>query len=177
MKKKILDYKKFILENASPEELSKFFKDFMSGNTPLQKQYVNYKIDTNKIREMVNSIVLTDELKSELLKRKIVVPDVSKLKFSIEKTKYHRIFNYDLSDIPDEDEQRFGVGITIEVPFDESFEDDNTMITASIYIKNRGKLKKLFGYSNKRAQKDNEFNYYSVGSVLQQAYDEIFPKK
>ena len=50
------------------------------------------------------------------------------------------------------------------------------MIIASIYIKNRGNLKELFGYANKRAQKDNEFNSYGIGDVLQKSYIDLISK-
>ncbi len=171
--KNIKHWRDFLNENSnpSPEELQKFFKDFMSGNTQLQKHHKNYKVDINQIREMVKSIVYTPELLSELNKRKVEIPDVSKLKMQIEKKDYHRCFEYTLSDLIGN--ERFSVSITIEVPYDESFEDDNTMITACIFIKNRGSLKGLFGYANKRAQKDNEFNQYGIGDVLQKAYADL----
>jgi hypothetical protein len=177
MKIKFGESKKLDENKPSIEDLSKFYKDFMSGNTQIQKQIKNYKIDTNEVRKMVEEIVYTPELLNELKIRKINIPDISKLKFSIEKTKYHRIFQYNLTDSTLEpDNEKFNVSITIEVPFDESFEDDNTLIVASIYIKNRGKLKGLFGYSNRKAQKDNEFNSLMIGGVLQNAYKDLISK-
>lgn len=177
MKIKFGESKKLDENKPSIEDLSKFYKDFMSGNTQIQKQIKNYKIDTNEVRKLVEEIVYTPELLNELKIRKINIPDISKLKFSIEKTKYHRIFQYNLTDSTLEpDNEKFNVSITIEVPFDESFEDDNTLIVASIYIKNRGRLKELFGYSNRRAQKDKEFNTLMIGGVLQNAYKDLISK-
>jgi hypothetical protein len=177
MKIKFGESKNLNENKPSVDDLSKFYKDLMSGNTQLQKQFKNYKIDTNEVRTMVKQIVYTSELLNELKRRKINIPDISKLKFSIEKTKYHRIFQYNLTDSPLEpDNENFNVSITIEVPFDDSFEDDNTLIVVSIFIKNRGRLKELFGYSNRRAQKDNEFNSLMVGGVLQNAYKDLISK-
>lgn len=175
------DYLKESISNPTPEELQGFLKDLMSGNTQLQKHHRNYKVDVKEVRDMVQSIVYTPELIAELKRRKIEIPDVSKMKMSVEKKQYHRCFEYNLADNMKPDEwgdidQRFAVSVTIEVPYDESFEDDNTMITASIYIKNRGRLKELFGYANKRAQKDKEFNSLSVGAVLQNAYQDLVSK-
>jgi hypothetical protein len=164
----------FLKENSNPstEDLQRFFKDFMAGNTQLQKHHKNYKVDVSQIREMVKSIVYTPELLAELGRRKVEIPDVSKMKMKIERKEYHRCFEYILSDTNTEDE-KFNVTVTIEVPYEESFEDDNTMITACIFVKNRGKFKGLFGYANKRAQKDNEFNLYGIGDVLQKSYKDL----
>jgi len=181
--KNILKWLDFIKENTSPtpEELSKFHKDLLSGNTQIQKHNKNYKVDVGVVREMVNSIVYTPELLSELKRRKVEIPDVSKMKVSIERKKYHRCFEYILMDNMIADEwgdynAKFTVTISIEVPYEESYENDNTMIIASIYIKNRGNLKELFGYANKRAQKDNEFNSYGIGDVLQKSYIDLISK-
>lgn len=181
MSKNIKNWNEFLNEssNPTPEELKQFFKDLMSGNTQIHKHHKNYKVDINTVREMVKTIIYTPELLAELTRRKINIPEVSKMKMKmkIEKTQYHRCFEYTLSDSPlDTDNERFAVLVTIEVPFDDSFEDDNTMITASVYVKKHGRLRELFGYCNKRAQKDNEFNMYGIGSVLQCAYQDLITK-
>ncbi len=177
--KNIKNWNDFLNENSnpSPEELKQFYKDLMAGKTQLQQHHKNYKVDVNKVIEMVQSIVYTPEFLAELKRRKIQIPDVNKMKMRVEKEQYHRHFKYALTDSPlDPDKERFVISVTIEVPYDESFEDDNTMITASIYVKKHGRLRELFGYSNKRAQKDNEFNMYGMGSVIQNAYQEAIQK-
>lgn len=176
--KNILNYEGFINENKNPSlsDLQQFMKDFVEGNTPLQLQYKNYKIDTPIIRKLVNKLIFSSEIKEELIKRKIEIPDISKLKYNIDNDKYHKSMLYELySDSLDKHgESRFVVSIEIKIPHDKSFEDDNTLISANIYIARHGKFRELSGYSNKRAQKDKEFNYYSIGEVLQKAYIDLF---
>jgi hypothetical protein len=175
--KNILNYEGFINENKNPSlaDLAQFMKDFVNGNTDLQLQRKHYKIDTEVIRKLVNKLILTSQLKEELIKRKIEVPDISKLKYNIDSDKYHKSMLYELySDSLDKrGESRFVVSIEIKIPHDKSFEDDNTLISATIYIARHGKFKELSSYSNKRAQKDKEFNYYSIGEVLQKSYREL----
>ncbi len=155
-------------------DIGSFYKDFMAGKTQLQQHSKNYRIDISKIRGLVKDIVFTPQLIDELNRRKVTIPDPSKMKLVMENTKYHRKYLYDLSDNPaDLGQERFSVNVTIEIPFGEEFEKDNTMISASIWIKNYGKYKELYGLSNKRMQKDSEFNYYSAGTVIQNAYSEL----
>lgn len=181
--KRIKTWKDYLKENKTPsqEELKNFYQDLMSGNTQIQKHHRNYKVDINDVKEMVGQIVYTPELLAELKRRKIEIPDISKMKSRIERKQYHRCFEYELADNLKPDawgdvHQKFSVLVTIEVPYEESFEDDNTIITASIYVKKHGRLKELFGYSNKRAQKDKEFNSLSIGAVLQNAYQDLINK-
>jgi hypothetical protein len=182
--KRIKTWSDYINENNEPsmDDLKNFYRDFMTGNTQIQKNSRNYKVDINQVRDMVKDIIYTPELLDELKKRKVEIPDISKLKFKIEKEKYHRCYIYELADnmTPDElgdIDQKFALSIDIKIPYDESFEDDNTLITAFIYIKHRGKLKGLTGHANKRAQKDNEFNSLSIGEVLQKAYNDLISNK
>lgn len=172
-------YKQFESNDPSMVDLTKFYKEFVAGTTQMQQHWKNYKIDTNKIKELVKVNILTPELIAELTRRKITVPDISRLRMTVEKTQYHRIFKYVLSDASsfEPEKERFSVGIDVQVPFEEEFEADNTLITGTIWIKRHGRYKELFGYANMRLQKDPEFNYYSAGTVLQKAYSELFPKQ
>lgn len=176
--KYIDSYELFENNNPSMEELSNFYKDLMAGKTQMQQHRKNYKIDTDKVKNLVKDIVMTPELIAILTKRKITVPDPSKIRMKVDKTPYHRKFVYTLSDSPlDPDEERFNVTLSVEVPFGEEFEADNTMVSGSVWIKRHGRFKELHGYSNKRIQKDEEFNYFSAGAVLQNAYQELISQQ
>ncbi len=162
--KKFLD---FIKENQNKE---KFLQDLLSGNTWIQKHTNDYKVDTKLVAELIDKIILTDEFKKLLIVRNLDIPVISKLKYKLERNKYHKISTYTLTDT----DENFLIEVGIEIPIDDDFEVNESIISCTIYIKKYKKNKEIFTYLNKKIFKDKEFIYYSIGELLNKVYKNIF---
>ena len=123
----------------------------------------------------------TKEL-AELIKKTVLTPFVLatlKMKYGldlknfhvisrIKSSPHHRIRNYVVSDnIMRPDDGNFSLDFTIEIPKDQEFVQDNTVMSLSFYLKNRGRNKGIFELLNVRLTPDVETTQYRVQDLLQ----------
>ena len=99
------------------------------------------------------------------------IPSISYLRKGYGNREYHKIYKYDLVDTIIPSKEKFNFEISVEIPKDKEFRDDNTSIQMSIWISGKsrkGKSKKdFFEIFNKEISTDSEFNRYTILGLIQ----------
>jgi hypothetical protein len=170
-------YKKFKLflegKRLKIEDLEEFRRKMIEDMKDLEEVRNTFDIkDINEVKQYIEKNILTQEFRNKIKEfYNIEIPPISYLRKGYGNREYHKIYKYDLVDTIITSKEKFNFEISIEIPKDKEFRDDNTSMQMSIWISGKsrkGKSKKdFFEMFNKKISTDSEFNRYTILGLIQ----------
>lgn len=143
------------------------------------KTSVDYSIglDNNEIKLLAKKYVLTPFVLATLKLRYGIDLKDAYVSKKASATAHHRITEFNISDngFRPEDGNAL-LQITIEIPKDEKFISENTVMHVYFYLKNKGRNKGISELVNVRLTPDTEATQYKLQDLLQKIGDSVISK-
>ena len=129
--------------------------------------FINKK--ETEIIELLRTHLFTPSLRYAVLtKYKTDTPKIVNIKKKVDNSEqYHIKWNWEISNSEIEDEKNFVFNIGIEIPRDQEFMSDNTMLSVSIWIHPVNRRKDYSEhYNNRIAYNENEENFKILSGMI-----------
>jgi hypothetical protein len=153
-------------QEPSMDDLMRFRNKMMQDMKTSTEFSIGF--NTKELAELIRKTVLTPFVLATLkMKYGLDLKNFNVIS-RIKSSPHHRIRNYVVSDnVMRPDDGNFSLDFTIEIPKDQEFVQDNTLMSLSFYLKNRGRNKGIFELLNVRLTPDVETTQYRVQDLLQ----------